>query len=365
MNRVPPFASVIVLLVAAVSCDSPTSTQPQPEVFPRFASSPASTVGRVVVNHDEWTLSNVGFANAPDAGQFALSVASWFTGGALGDFLAYSNNFSLVQSSLANTMTGAGHGWTVVNPATTPLPDLSQFDAVFLAGNVVDNQTLIDYVNSGGNVYLAGGTGVFFFPTAFDEAAAWNTFLNAFNLNFGAPYNGVGGTLPITSTHPIFDGVDALYQLNGNSVSELDPSNPNTSILEFSGPHGLYGVFAVTVIDVDIDIKPSSDPNAVNPNSQGVIPVAILGSDGFDVTSVDVTTLAFGPNGASPAHDLTDAIVYADHLHDVNGDGFTDLVSHYRTPDTGIAAGDTEACIEGETISGISFTGCDDIVTVS
>ena len=117
-------------------------------------------------------------------------------------------------------------------------------------------------------------------------------------------------------------------------------------------------------IALTIDIKPGSDRNSINPNSKGVIPVAILGSASFDVTTVDVTTLAFGPDGATPAHDLTDPIVYADHLQDVNGDGFTDLVSHYRTQDTGIAKGDTEACLTGETTGGVAISGCDAIKTV-
>jgi len=111
----------------------------------------------------------------------------------------------------------------------------------------------------------------------------------------------------------------------------------------------------------DVDIKPGSDPNSINTKSNGVVPVAILGSVSFDVTQVDVTTLAFGPSGASPAHDLTDPAVYASHLEDVNLDGFTDLVSHYKQKQTGLAVGDTQACISGALLNGTPVAGCDSV----
>ena len=107
------------------------------------------------------------------------------------------------------------------------------------------------------------------------------------------------------------------------------------------------------VIEVQIDIKPASDPNSINTKSMGLVAVAILGSDTFDVLDVDVSTLTFGSAGASPAH--------SGHLEDVNGDGLTDLVTHYVQKQTGLAVGDTQACISGTTTDGTPISGCDSV----
>lgn len=121
--------------------------------------------------------------------------------------------------------------------------------------------------------------------------------------------------------------------------------------------------FKAELSEVDIDIKPGSYPNSINVvKKKGVTPVAILGSASFDVTTVDVTTLAFGPCGASPAHDLTDPLVYAEHLQDVNLDGYVDLVSHYRTQDTGLSPGDTSATLIALLLDGVTLVGGTDSV---
>jgi hypothetical protein len=95
-----------------------------------------------------------------------------------------------------------------------------------------------------------------------------------------------------------------------------------------------------------------------------VVPVAILGSETFDVSDVNGTALIFAGDKAVPVHDLGDSTIFADHLEDVDSDGLVDLVSHYRTGETGIAFGDLTACLHGETFAGDLFEGCDAVRTV-
>ena len=84
--------------------------------------------------------------------------------------------------------------------------------------------------------------------------------------------------------------------------------------------------------------------------------MAVLGSMDFDAMQVDFSTVTFGTDGASPAHD--------GHVDDVNDDGYMDMVFHFNTQETGIACGDADATLVGETFDGIPFTGTDPVKTV-
>ena len=121
--------------------------------------------------------------------------------------------------------------------------------------------------------------------------------------------------------------------------------------------NGLNGLGYEALVAVTIDIKPGSDPNSINPNGKGVIPVAILSTPTFDATTVDASTVTFGPGAATMVHENA-------HLEDVDGDGDIDMVLHFKTQDTGIQAGDTEAALTGATVGGQLFEGTDSVQTV-
>jgi hypothetical protein len=120
------------------------------------------------------------------------------------------------------------------------------------------------------------------------------------------------------------------------------------------------GAFELQMLGVEIDISSRN----INPYGRGVVPVAIFGSEEFDVAELDVTTLRFGPDEVPCAHDLTDLFDYNEHLEDVNLDGFMDLMLHFETQDTGIVCGDTEATLSGQTLGDQFFEGTDTFETV-
>ncbi len=114
-------------------------------------------------------------------------------------------------------------------------------------------------------------------------------------------------------------------------------------------------------IEVPIDVRPESADNRVNPFAQGVVQVAMLGSDDCDVSGVAIEMLRFGAlhiegtEGAQAVHS---------EVADVNGDGYPDLVTHYWIQDTGIAFGDAEAWLDGELSNGTRLWGRDMVSTI-
>ncbi len=214
--------------------------------------------GRIVVNADEWTLSNSADWGAAGSGVFAVNIAEFLTGQTTGaNLLAYSPNFGLTGSNLATAMDNAGHTWTVDSASTFDLALLQQYDAVYVGGRigVTDpaTQPLIDYVNGGGNVFIMGGCGSTggYGGDPVLEAAAWNPFLNAFGLAFSTVYDAGSGTFdPVDADHAIFAGVDALYQSVGQGIIDTNLGDTaGRTYLNFdvtpSETRGRYAVYEI------------------------------------------------------------------------------------------------------------------------
>ena len=153
----------------------------------------------------------------------------------------------------------------------------------------------------------------------------------------------------VVRPNPQASGGSGAILYSGNEIGVVDPSG------QF-GPAELMVDF-VLVRSVAIDIKPGNDPNPINPNSKGVIPVAILTSDLFDAATVDPTTVHFGAAG-------TEAAMVQFALEDVDGDGDTDMILHFKTQVTDIVCGGTSASLTGKTLTGQGIGGSDSIKTV-
>ena len=125
-----------------------------------------------------------------------------------------------------------------------------------------------------------------------------------------------------------------------------DPAAPE-------GHEGTVDALAVTIAFepamVPLDIKPGSCPNPLNRKSRGVLPLAILGTETFDVSTVDLATVQLaradgvggmvgpleGPPG--PHSHLEDVGTPFEgevcECHEMEADGFLDLAMKFRTPD--------------------------------
>ena len=112
-----------------------------------------------------------------------------------------------------------------------------------------------------------------------------------------------------------------------------------------------------SVIQVEIDIKPGSDPNCFNNDGKGVIPIAILGSSTFDVTQVDPLTLSLNSQTVKTKGNGDPQT----NIEDVNGDGFDDLVVKIIDTDGTYEVGTGTATLIGQLFDGTQIEGTDSI----
>lgn len=123
-----------------------------------------------------------------------------------------------------------------------------------------------------------------------------------------------------------------------------------------------------TATQVAIDIKPMSCPNTLNVNSKGVLSVAILSTDDFDVIDIDVSGLTL--EGVPPIRfDIEDVATPFDgepcDCHEDGSDGYLDLTLKFDTQEIVDALGsvangeERELYLTGELLDGTPLVGSD------
>lgn len=101
-------------------------------------------------------------------------------------------------------------------------------------------------------------------------------------------------------------------------------------------------------------------PNCFNITGQGVTPVALLGSDSFDVADVDISTLSIGGLAVRMRGDKGPICGYEDS----NNDGIHDLVCHFDDDPIAWSMSSESATLSGDLLDGSPFDGSDSVCIV-
>lgn len=179
---------------------------------------------------------------------------------------------------------------------------------------------------------------------------------------------------------------EGMYSLNMNALADLDfsvtvlGSERGKNIFKYTLSEGLMSkdeiqsiesrleeyidpvtgeVNATIQLVVPIDIKPGSDPNCVNPDGNGVIPVAILSTETFDAALVDPASITLDEAPVAINENNNQRMA---HVEDINGDGRLDLV--VQIIDDLTLVGNGSATLEGNTFDGTEIRGSDSICVV-
>ena len=112
---------------------------------------------------------------------------------------------------------------------------------------------------------------------------------------------------------------------------------------------------------VDIDVKPGSDPNSVNVNTKGVLPVAIIGSDDFDATQIDQDTISAYTTSVDAVPGGVPKSPLRCSIEDVNDDEILDLNCKFSKEDLLLNCWTNGLDVSGSLLDGTSFFGSDTI----
>ena len=99
---------------------------------------------------------------------------------------------------------------------------------------------------------------------------------------------------------------------------------------------------------------------SINLKSPGVVPVALFGSDTFNVRDVKLRTVGLHP--MDRPEEAVRPVLFV--FKDVNRDGFKDILFFFAIRSLTLVPSDTEACLHGDLRNGEHFCGHDSVVVI-
>jgi hypothetical protein len=140
------------------------------------------------------------------------------------------------------------------------------------------------------------------------------------------------------------DTVGTVFTIDGLNFIDSIEIGSNTLLV---GGYQFIHLYAFLHIDINVDIKPGSCPNPINYKDNGLVTIAICGTEDFDVTTIDPTSIRLKRTGVGSsvepvrwnyedaATPFTGNEGCSDccGCHTLTGDGYQDLVLKFKVRD--------------------------------
>ncbi|MHC4063592.1 MAG: hypothetical protein ACYSUI_03695 [Planctomycetota bacterium] len=213
------------------------------------------------------------------------------------------------------------------------------------------------------------------------------------HLRFGSPCIDAGDDTAVPADLADLDGDGDTVErtpldLGGKVRFVNDPHTEDTGLADPPDYTQVVDMGAYEFLPSFLDIKPGSCPNPLNRRSHGFLPVALVGSQHFDVTTVDVSSVLLSradgvggevaPNEGPPGpHSVFEDVAtpledQPCNCHQEGEDGTTDLSMKFKTDDVvqalllnGLPGGATvDLALTGRLLDGTAFEARDCITIV-
>ena len=205
------------------------------------------------------------------------------------------------------------------------------------------------------------------------DGATANAFIKTLD-----PNNGYAQTNFITADMTNIPDAWGSFALSIDIDASLDGQILQIGFVTWASNYAPSGVFYDNInfdaapLSVSLDIKPGGCPNPINLRSRGVLPVALLGVDGFDVNGIDVDSLRL--EGVAPIRSSYEDVAgpFAGDLcgcTEAGPDGLLDLMLHFDSQEivdaiAPLESGDRVLTLTGFLLDGTEIEGQDCIIVV-